>query len=372
MKLDKDLPAWQRLQRKLAQQKLRRETVALQDVRRLPLNRHNLAGGTLDWTVSSNPLEDDYFYDLTAGGMNLGGDLTIADSGTAGRGFESERFNPKWHYYFEDFNWITQAEVGDVITSGPLARSLDGGRVTNRPQVQRTYFQTLRLNGYLGEGWEVELYVDNRLTDFMYTDQNGEYNFNVDIVYGSSLITLKMYGPNGEIRTEEQYVTIPYNLIPRNAIEYTLAAGQATRGRETGWFTQASGYYGVLENLTAGVAADLPVAEADSSQFTAAVDLTYQPLGNLTINSAFAPDYKASVAMNYSQLSVLSLNAEATRYFENPIRNITNREYSLSFSASAPLRIKGRYFGLRYNVLHEARPSTQTTSMSYGLSAGLP
>ncbi len=372
MKLDQDLPAWQKLQRKMAQDKLRRESIALRDVRELPLSRRYLAGGSLDWTVSSNPLDDDHYYDVTAGGVLLGGDLTVAASGNTAQGLSADRINPRWHYYVENSDWITQAELGKVSTPGPLARSLDGGLITNRPQVQRQYFQTVRLNGFLGDGWEVELYVDNKLTDFMYTNQNGEYDFNLDIVYGSSLVTLKMYGPNGELRTEEHFIAIPYNLIPRNAVEYTVAGGEIDRGFETGTFAQGTAYYGILDNVTAGVSADIPVTTPDSSRLTMAADVTYQPLTNLTINSRFSPNNEAGLAVNFSQLSVISLSAEATRYFENPVRNYTERDYSLSFAASAPLRIKGRYFGLRYNVLHEARQSVRTTSMSYGFSAALP
>lgn len=372
MKLNKDLPAWQKLERRMAQKKLRRETVALRDVRELPLSRQYLAGGALDWTLSSNPLEDNHYYDLTAGGVVLGGDFTLEASGNTINGFSPDRLSPRWHYYVENNGWLTQAEAGRITTNGPLARSLDGALLTNRPQVQRKYFQTLRLNGYLGEGWEVELYVDNKLTDFMDTDQNGEYNFNLDIVYGSSLITLKMYGPNGEIRTEEQFIAIPYNLIPKNSVEYTVAGGSTDQGRETGTFAQGTAYYGVLDNLTAGLATDVPVSAEDSSELTVAADLTFQPLGNMTLNTSFSPNNEISLAANFTELSVVSLSAEATRYFENPIRNYVERDYSLSFSASAPIRYKGRHFGLRYNVLHEVRRDVNTTSMSYGLSASLP
>lgn len=372
MKLNTELPAWQKLQRKLTQNKLRRESAALRDVRELPMQRQYLSGGTMDWALSSNPLDKDHYYDVTIGAVALGGDLTVAASGNTVNGLTSDRISPRWHYHVQNNEWITQAELGKVSTSGPLARSFDGGLMTNRPQVQRTYFQTIRLNNYLGEGWEVELYIDNKLTDFMYTNQNGEYDFNIDIVYGSSLITLKMYGPNGELRTEEQFIAIPYNLIPKHAIEYTVAGGSIDQSRESGTFAQGSAYYGVLEYLTMGVATDIPVSTPDSSRVTVAADMTVQPLGNLTINTSFSPENEIGLAVNYSKFSAISLTAEAIRYFENPVRNFLGRDYSLSFAASAPIRVNGRYFGLRYNVLHEARRSVNTTSMSYGFSASLP
>lgn len=371
MKLDPDLPAYQKLQRKLARERLQRDEVALRDIRYLPLRRDLFNGGVIDWTLSANPLGRDQYYDLTAGSQLFGGDLMVAGSGNTINGIDRDQLSYRWHYYIQENPFISQVDLGELFTVGPLARSIEGGMISNRPQVQRNFFQTIRLEGAPGPGWEIELYVDNRLTDFTETDQAGEYAFNLDIVYGSSLITIKMYGPNGEIRTEEQYVRIPYTLIPKGTIEYTLAAGKSTNSRERGTFGQATGYYGVLENLTLGVSGDLPVATEDSSEALVAGDLTYQPMGNLAINTAVSPRNTMAMSVNYSKPSVISLSASATRYFENPIRNVLEREYSLNFSVTAPVRLKGKYFGLRYNVLYEVQPIVKITNMTYGLSASL-
>lgn len=371
MKLDKALPAYQALQRRLAREKLQQEETALRDVRRMPLARDYFNGGVLDWTISANPLGRDQYFDLTGGAQLLGGDLTVNAAGNTIQGFDRDQFYYRWHYYIQDNPWISQVDLGEMYTPGPLARSLEGGMVSNRPQVQRQYFQTINLEGAPGPGWEVELYVDNKLTDFMYTDQSGAYRFNLDIVYGSSLITIKMYGPNGEIRTEEQYVRIPYNLIPKNAFEYSLAAGRSTSTREDGSFGQATLAYGLLSNLTVGAAADVPFVPDDTTLPLFAGDITFQPLGNLAVNGSYAPNYQAMFSLNYSKPSMLSVSASATKHFENAVRNPFNRDYSVSLAASAPFRIRGRYFGLRYNVLYEVQPSVKITNMTYGMTASV-
>jgi hypothetical protein len=371
MKLDTELPAYQKLQRKLARDRLHQDEAALRDVRYLPLRRELFNGGVADWTLSANPLGRDQYYDLTVGSQLLGGDLMLAGSGNTINGIDRDQLSYRWHYYIQENPYVSQVDLGELFTVGPLARTIEGVMLTNRPQVQRNFFQTIRLEGAPGPGWEVELYVDNRLTDFTETDQAGEYTFNLDIVYGSSLITIKLYGPNGEIRTEEQYIRIPYTLIPRGTIEYTIAAGKSTNNRERGTFGQATGYYGLLENLTLGVSGDLPVVKEDSSQALVATDLTFQPMGNLAVNTSVSPRNEMALSVNYSKPSVISLSASATRYFENPIRNLLEREYSLNFSVTAPLRVKGKYFGLRYNVLYEVQPIVKITNMTYGWSASL-
>ncbi|MBI4644968.1 MAG: efflux RND transporter periplasmic adaptor subunit [Deltaproteobacteria bacterium] len=50
---------------------------------------------------------------------------------------------------------MTRARVQVNNSGGLLNRSMRGGLITNRPQVQRTYFQTVNLSGPLEPGWEV-------------------------------------------------------------------------------------------------------------------------------------------------------------------------------------------------------------------------
>jgi len=124
--------------------------------------------------------------------------------------------------------------------------------------VERKYFQTINVNGNIGEGWEVELYIDQKLTDFQMTDQAGDYNFNVDIYYGASVITLKMYGPGGEIRSEDSYVKIPYNLIPKGEFQYAVAGGETEAVGGNRNYVQAMSYYGVSDRLSIGANSDIP------------------------------------------------------------------------------------------------------------------
>ncbi len=54
--LDKDFPAYQRLQRQLARKRLQEKRELLKDVVRLPREKAYLSGAAVDWMLSSNPL----------------------------------------------------------------------------------------------------------------------------------------------------------------------------------------------------------------------------------------------------------------------------------------------------------------------------
>jgi hypothetical protein len=370
--LNEEFPAYQKLKRKMAREKLDNAEVASKDVRDIPRRHEYFSGGAADWMISANPVGGGgQFMDLNVGAMLLGGDLALSGNGNTVSGFDPGQMTYKWHYCLNPNPFITQVELGKIYSGGSLSRSLDGALVTNRPQIQRSYFQTINLNGRLDPGWEIELYVDNKLTDWATVDEQGNYSFNLDIVYGASLVTLKMYGPNGEIRTEEKYIRVPYNLVPRNTLEYNLAAGYGKQLKSQGTYSQLSGYYGVTRKFTVGVSSDVPVRTTGGEKPSMGGEATYQILGPLTATSSFSPSNLAQFALNYSSQSSMSANGTFTRYFENPIRNALGQLYNVTFSASAPIRIRQKYFGIRYYAAWDKYATFSAISMNYGLSASL-
>jgi hypothetical protein len=370
--LNKDFPSYQRLQRKQEHEKLLSRTASLRDVMEMPRHRELLSAGVIDWAFSTSPVGGGgHYFDMNAGSMFLGGDLNIAAGGNTVTGFEPDQTTYRWHYFVGNNRYLSQAELGFINTSGPLSRGLKGAMITNRPQSERKYFQTINLAGYLGQNWEVELYIDQKLIDFQTTDQSGEYDFNLDIYYGASLITLKMYGPNGEIKSEERYIRIPYNLIPKKNYEYFLAGGQSSIPAQKAQYGQGSFLYGLSENLTLGVSADLPANPKSEEKLTYATEITYQASGNLTLNCSFSPGNADRYGVNYSRLSAVNINGCYTKYYENQFRNKFSQKNSAQLSISTPFKFGGRYLGLRYNAIWDKYPSVNYINMSYGFNASI-
>jgi hypothetical protein len=368
--LSESFPAWQKLKRKQAREKLTKQVASLKDIKNVDRRREWFSGGVADWTLSSNPIGGGgHYLDLALGSMVAGGDLTLSGSGSSSSGFQSDQFNYRWHYSFDENPFISQTELGTINPGGSLSRSLRGALITNTPQVQRQYFQTIKLEGQLEEGWEVELFVDGRLLGFAEADATGKYQFDVDIVYGSSDITLKMYGPNGEIRTEERHLRVPYNLIPKNNLEYSVAIGQDASADTTRNYAQSTTYYGVLNSLTIGVGADLPIKSDIDEKPLLSTEATLQVAGSIIANAAYSPDYQMQFGANYAMPNFINTNLTYTKYEVNPFRNPGNQKQSISGSMSLPIKIGERYLGIRYNASYDSYSDFSALSMNYGATA---
>ncbi|UCC43957.1 MAG: hypothetical protein JSU65_12720 [Candidatus Zixiibacteriota bacterium] len=372
MPFSEDFPAYQRMKRQTRRRKLQEKKEELKDVRELPQSREYINGAVMDWVLGTNPLDrDGQYYNVQLGGMLLGGDTYLSAAGRTRETFDKDEFAYRWHYFVDRTPYITQVELGRVYSSGGLGRQFTGVAITNKPQVRRTYFQTVQLEGYIGENWEVELWVDNRLTDYVTTDSRGEYSFMLDYFYGSSVVELKMYGPNGEIRTEERFVRIPHNLIPHRELEYSVVTGRARVRSDSRYYSQASTYYGVFSQLTAGLACELPLEREFSEKPVYAAEIIGQPTTNLTLTGSVSPGNVLTGGFNFSQPSLINLNGSFSKYCENEVRNPLKQQQRFQFAASVPLRFGNRYFGLRYFISLDRFPNFRTANMNYGFTASL-
>lgn len=371
--LNDQFPAYKRLQRKQMRDKLRKTEEALKNLKVIPHKRELFSGGVADWTLSTNPVGGGGHYaDVVIGSMLLAGDLTLSGTGNSATGIEADQLNYHWRYAFDTNPYISQAELGSVNPGGILSRSLDGALLTNRPLTQRSYFQTINITGALEPGWEVELYADGKLIDFVEADQGGEYNFSVDVNYGSSDLQLKMFGPNGEIRTENRHVRVPYTLIPRRQFEYTVAGGRDAVINNNRWYSQGVGYYGITHWLSAGVGADIPLTPSSGKGSEEAKlfsgEATAQIAGSLIANTSIAPNHKTLISLNYSMPSAISADLSVTQFQKNLFRNPVEQKSNLALSLSAPIHLGSRYFGLRYYVARDSYATFRSTTVNYGLT----
>ncbi len=368
-----EFPAYQRLKRKSQRKKLAVKKEALKDIRHLTQERELINGAVIDWTLGTNPLDKNgQHYTLSTGSVIGGGDLYLNAAGRTQTKFDLDQFTYKWHYYLQKAPYLTQVDLGHHYSPGALGHLSNGMSLTNRPQVRRKFFQTTEVSGYIGANWEVELWVDNKLTDYIKTDAKGDYSFTIDIFYGSSVIELKMYGPNGELKTEERFFRVPYNLIPKNKIEYNLSLGRSEVNGISGNYAQNSTYYGILDRMTAGLSIDLPISSTSGEKPTLATEITGQPTNNITLSGTFSPNNKAEGSFNFNLPSIINANGNFSKYFVNPVLNPIEQVYRAQLALSAPLRIGDHYFGLRYYVVFDKIRNSNSMNMNYGFTAGLP
>ena len=374
LRLDENFPVYQKLKRKIAREKLQKEETALKDVIDIPSRRQYLGAGSADWVLSTNPVgaRNKHYYNLRFGSMALGGDLYVNTGGSFGEDdskmFDTDQLDYKWHYAFNQNNYISQAEIGDVASGGALSRTLSGVMITNRPQVRRKFFQSITISDFIGPNWEVELYIDNKLADYVMTKADGMYEFSTDIYYGSSNIELRMYGPNGEYQTKDHIVRVPFSLIPKDEFEYAIATGSGYENNETKRFIATNALYGVTSNITVGLSSEIPMATSEESKPLYGLDATYQIIGNMTFNTAVIPSYVNRAQLNYSLPSIINLNLGFSKFSVNKIKNPLNSLYNINLAVSSPLKILGQNVGVRYNVSHDKYDFSSTTNMNYGFN----
>jgi hypothetical protein len=370
--LDTDFPAWQRLQRKSARDKMLAKKEALERVKAVPHQRKLFKAGVVDWMLSTNPIGGGgHYLNLDIGSIVAGGDLYLSGGGNTVTGFEAGNTIYRWHYFVNNNPYLTQIGLGQVYSTGSLSRSFTGATFTNRPQVQRSYFRQIDVTGFVGEGWEVELFVDNQLIAFSFTDLKGEYHFDLDQIYGSSQVLLKMYGPNGEFKQEERTLNVPYTLLPKGAVEYATGFGYTGVRDSAKFYSQGQAYAGITSFLTAGVMGDFPIASADSELSTFAGELTTKINNEIMLGGGFAPNYVTSGALSFNRPSLASMNFNISKYYENKWRNPAKQEQRINASISLPLRLFGKYIGARYSVSIDKFATVKATNMNFGMSTSL-
>jgi hypothetical protein len=372
MPLSKDFPAYVKLKRQQAYKRLKEKQTASLDVYEIPYKREMFRAGAADWVIAASPNSNaGQHFQLGLGCMLFGGDFAIDGTGGTKTGLNPDQIKYRWHYFFDNNKYITQAEAGEISTGGYLNRIIKGGLLTNKPQIKRKYFQTINVSGFAGEGWDIELWVNNRLIDYTRTDANGDYNFLVDVNYGSTRVMLKKYGPNGEVETEEKFATVPFNLLPKNKFEYTVAAGQQARRANQDAYGLANAYYGLLDDLTVGFSTDIPLESNSTEQPAVAMEATYQLRSDFLINAAASPQYTMGGGFTFSKPNFINLSGSFARYFENESRNPFRQVHNAVLSLSTPLRIGNSHITLRSRVAYDEFVERQLLNVNFGFSASV-
>lgn len=108
-----------------------------------------------------------------------------------------------------------------LFPSGGIATGLT---VSNHPTTHPLFLNYHTFEGMLREGWDVELYRDDRLYEFCPSNKDNRYIFNeIPLFFGSNKFKLVFHGPLGETEEEEQEYNIGDNALPPGSMYYYLA-----------------------------------------------------------------------------------------------------------------------------------------------------
>ena len=222
------LPIAQRLRREAARAAFLRHTGGLRPDVTMGLQRPAWDGVVLDYSLLA-PSSD-----LLAGtsyGFGLGADvgggsleMQLHSVGPAEQG--EVDLDASWTGVWRENRWVKQVRFGDMPSTGPRARAVQGISVTNAPFVRPPVLGSMRYAGYLDPGWSVEAYQGGELIAFDSATAAGGFAINLPVRYGENPVDFAAYGPYGEVRQFNRTYRVLTELLPARQFEYGLAGGR--------------------------------------------------------------------------------------------------------------------------------------------------
>ena len=174
------------------------------------------------------------FDDLVAGsryGFGLGADvgggsLEVLGQSVGPAELGQVHIDASWTGVWRENRWVKQLRVGDVSSTGPRGRALEGAAITNAPFVRPSLVGALRYAGRLEPGWSVEAYRGGELVAYDSADPSGGFSIDLPVRYGENPVDFVAYGPFGEIREFNRTYRVQNELLPVGRFEYGLSGGR--------------------------------------------------------------------------------------------------------------------------------------------------
>lgn len=150
---------------------------------------------------------------------------------------------------------ITEPRLKNITIPGDQE---PGALISNFKLNRQDVYDTQRFIGNLLPGWEVELYHNDRLIGYQSVAVDGQYDFqDIPLLYGRNYFRLVFYGPQGQVREQEQYFELGQALTKKGEHYYRLLASEDERESH-----RAVAQYdaGLTSRISASfIAADIPL-----------------------------------------------------------------------------------------------------------------
>src|SRR5882762_669527 len=222
------LPIARRLRREAAREAYLRRSDGLRPDLTFGLQRPAWDGVVIDYSLfapSSDPLAGStYGFGL---GADVGGGSLEMLGQSVGRAEQGRvHLDASWTGVWRENRWVKQLRVGDVASTGPRPRALEGISLTNAPFVRPSLIGALRYAGSLEPGWSVEAYRGGDLVAFDSADAAGGFAIDLPVRYRENPVDFVAYGPFGEIREFNRTYRVLSELLPAGRFEYGLGGGR--------------------------------------------------------------------------------------------------------------------------------------------------
>jgi hypothetical protein len=338
--------------------------------RRYPLFKFGMA----DWAVTSTQQQGsspNTQMNLALGSVVAGGEMNVGLNYYQGSKFDLSQQTYVWRYVNNDFKAMRQVLVGKIgaQTISSINGSLVGIEVTNTPTIFRRSFGTYILSNMTEPGWLVELYVNNVLVDFVKADASGFYKFEVPLVYGISVLTVRMYGPWGEVRTRVENANIPYNFLPTGELEYTVDAGVVENQANTQLY-RTNINYGVGRRMSIGGGFEYFSSPSGINSLPF-VGSSIMLISDLLMATEYTFGVQLKSSLSYRLPSNLQFDLSYTNYDKGQKAILNAPIEERSASIAVPVQSKNFSLFTRLSLSQMMYSEYKTTSSEFLLSGNL-
>lgn len=283
--------------------------------------------GMADWSVISMQQikgQTDTRLGFALGSVLAGGELNIAVNYFRNTPFNNKQQFYQWRYANNDHKALRQVMLGKIAPQAvsSLFAPVVGVQFTNTSTTFRRSFETYTLSDVTNPGWIIELYVNNVMVDYTKADASGFFSFEVPLVYGNSAVKLRFYGPFGEERIREEYITVPYNFLPSGELEYNVSAGIVEDDKKSR-YAKANVSYGLNRRMTIGGGMEY-LSSVTSGNYMPFANASFRIASGLIISGEYMHGVRTKGMLNYRLPSNIQVELNYTRYADKQTAIIYN------------------------------------------------
>lgn len=330
--------------------------------------------GVADWTINqvlNINGQPELQSNLAFGGSFLGGELNAAFQYNNKSVFDNRQQYYLWRHVNNDNRYVKQIGLGKINTNAiaSLFAPVVGVRISNTPTIQQADFGTYRIDRFTEPNWTVELYINNLLVNYTKADAAGFYSFEVPVLYGNSQIMLRQYGPNGEQKTNEFNINIPYNFLPKSKVEYIVNAG-IVEDTLASRFSKLQLNYGLTNRITIGAGVEY-LSSIGSRKDMPYVQANFKIANQFLITAQYIQDVKFSLSGNFKAKKSITIDALFSRYNEGQQAIFNNYLEERNLTFSIPWRLNKQQYYSRLNIYQIVLPSANYTTIEAMLSGSI-
>lgn len=326
--------------------------------------------GVADWSVNTTrQWKGNNFarLNLGLGGILAGGEFNSSLLYNANQPFMEKQQYYLWRYADNEKKAFKQVMAGKIATQSvsSIFNPVLGMQITNAPTINRKSFGSYTFSNYTKPNWTVELYVNNILIDYVKADASGFFTFDVPLIYGSTDVTLRYYGPWGEELTSKQSFTIPFNFLPPKELEYRISSGMI-QDEKNNLFGQARVNYGLTRAITIGGGLEYNSSITTSQRFSF-FNTSVRLGSNLLFSGEYADGIRYKGLLSYNLPTDFQMELYYSKY------NAGQKAIRLNFTEERRIMIAKPFriltfpglsrFTLSQNLIHH--PSTDFPPTKY-------